>query len=408
MPVPSVTVFRLLTPMPLLRLLIMLAGLAATACSVDPNQRLVSYGEYRLEPTKFETLPGWQDDTMLDALPALLSSCEIFSSGDGARSLGLAGRAGHYSDWVPGCRALANTRFTTGDEIRAVLEQWFRLFRVTQTSAREGYVTGYAEATVRGSLRQTDYYRYPIYRTPDDMFTIDPVAQGEEWPGQVMRGHVVDFQMRPYFDRADIDDGALSGRGLELVWVDDPLDLFELHQQGEGVVVLDTGERRRIEVAADNGHPRGSILRTLISRDILPREGASWAAAREWLVAHPDQADSLIRSNPRYAFFEWSQDQTAGPVGALNVPLTPGRSLAVDINLLPLGVPVWIDVAGLTPGADRIRRLTVSQDVVAGVSGFISGALFWGAGEEVSEMADAMNSVGRMYVLLPYEVAGFQ
>ena len=393
---------------PLLRGVLLLAALAAGGCTVDPNQRLVSYGEYRLEPSKYEDLPGWQEDALLEAVPALLRSCDVFVNGDPSRSLGLAGRAGHYGDWVPACRALSAARFASSSDVQLFLEQQFRLFRVTQTSAREGYVTGYAEALVRGSLRRTDYYRYPVYGPPPDMLQVEPDAMGEEWPGQVMRGHVVDFQMEPYYDRSEIEAGALEGRGLELLWADDPIDLFALHQQGEGVVVLDTGERRRIEAVADNGHPRGSIIRTLIARDILPREGASWGAARDWMEAHPVEAENLMRLDTRYAFFAWSQDQAAGPVGALNVPLTPGRSLAVDVNLLPLGIPVWIDIAGLTPGTPRIRRLTVSQDIEGGVSGFISGALFLGAGEEAAEVADAMNSVGRMYVLLPNAVEGFQ
>ncbi len=385
----------------------LLAAMLA-ACAVDPNQRLVTYGGYRLEPTTFEDLPGWQDDTLLDAVPALLRSCDVFLNGDPNRSLGLAGRAGTYRDWIQPCRALAAASFASGSDVRAVLEQQFRLFRITQTSAREGYVTGYAEATVRASLRRTNYYRYPIYAPPPDMLEVDPQATGDDWPGQVSRGRVEDFQLRPYYSRAEIEQGALEGRGLELAWADDPLDLFALHQRGEGVVVLDTGERRRIEAVADNGHPRGSIIRTLIARDILPRESASWGAARAWLSEHPAEAENLMRLDSRYAFFAWSGEETAGPIGALGVPLTPGRSLAIDVNLLPLGVPVWIDVAGLTPGAERIRRLTVAQDIEPGVAGFISGALFLGAGPEAMEAAEIMNSAGRMYVLLPYQVAGFQ
>jgi membrane-bound lytic murein transglycosylase A len=380
----------------------------AAGCEVDPNQRLVTYGEFRLEPTKFEDLPGWQDDLLLEAVPALRASCDAFLAGDPGRSLGLAGRGGTYGDWVPACQALTSAQFASDGDVRALLEQQFRLFRVTQTSAREGFVTGYAEATVRVSLRRTDYYQYPIYAPPPDLLEVDPEAMGEDWPGQVARGHVVDFQMQPYFDREEIEDGALEGRGLEIAWADDPIDLFTLHQQGEGVVVFDTGERRRIEAVADNGHPRGSILRTLIAREILPREDASWGAAREWLRAHPDEAENLMELDTRYAFFAWSQDQAAAPVGAFGVPLTAGRSLAVDINLLPLGVPVWIDVAGLTPGSERIRRLTVAHDVEAGVAGFISGALFLGAGADAVATADMMNSSGRMYVLLPHQVAGFQ
>lgn len=389
----------------------MLAGTIAVllgACSVDPNQRLVTYGEYRLEPNKFEDLPGWQEDGLLDALPALVNSCNVFLTGDPNRALGLAGRGGSFADWVPACRTLTTTRFTSGDELRQFLEQSFRLFRITQTSAREGFVTGYAEATVRGSMRQSDYYRYPIYAPPPGMLEIDPEATDEDWPGQVSRGHVVDFQLEPYFERADIENGALARQGLELIWVDDPIALFELHQQGEGVVILDTGERRRIEVVADNGYPRGSIMRTLISRDILPREGASWGAARQWLEENPDQGARLMQANQRYAFFAWSTDQAAGPVGAFSVPLTPGRSLAVDINLLPLGIPIWIDVDGLEVGGPRIRRLTVSQDLEAGVTGFLSGSLFLGAGEDAVAAAEVMNSEGRMYALLPYEVAGFE
>lgn len=397
-----------MSPPVLARGILLGALLLGAGCAVDPNQRLVAYGEFRLEPSKYEDLPGWDEDTLLDAVPAMLRSCDVFLNGDPDRSLGLAGRGGRYRDWVPACRTLAAARFASASDVRLLLEEQFRLFRVTQTSAREGYVTGYAEALVRGSMRRTDYYRYPIYSVPPDMLEVNPDEMGEDWIGQIRRGQVVDFQMLPYHDRAAIEEGALEGRGLELVWVDDPVDLFTLHQQGEGVVVLDTGERRRIEAVADNGHPRGSIIRTLIARDILPRDGASWGAARAWMAANPDQAANLMRLDPRYAFFAWSQDQAAGPVGALNVALTPGRSLAVDTNLLPLGIPVWIDVAGLTPGAPRIRRLTVAQDVEAGVSGFISGALFLGAGEEAAAAAETMNSVGRMYVLLPLSVEGFQ
>lgn len=388
--------------------LLLSAGILLAGCTVDPNQRLVAYGGFRLEPTKYEDLPGWQDDALLDAVPALLRSCEVFVNGDPNRSLGLAGRGGTYRDWVQPCRALAATPFASGSDVRAVLEREFRLFRITQTSAREGYVTAYAEATVRASLRRTDYYRYPIYAPPPEMLEVDSEEMGDDWPGQVARAHVVDFQMQPYYNRADIEGGALDGRGLEIAWADDILDLFALHQQGEGVVVLDTGERRRIEAVTDNGHPRGSILRTLIARDILPREGASWGAARTWLAANPSEAANMMRLDTRYAFFGWSGEEAGGPSGALGVPLTPGRSLAVDINLLPLGVPVWIDVAGLTPGVERIRRLTVAQDIEAGVAGFISGALFLGAGSEALEAAEVMNSAGRMYVLLPYQVTGFQ
>ncbi|MEZ5667997.1 MAG: murein transglycosylase A [Alphaproteobacteria bacterium] len=382
-------------------------ALTAAACGVDPNLQYVRYGDYRLEPTQYAELGGWQDDTMLDALPALLRSCEVFARVDPARPLGLAGRAGSYADWQPACAALTSARFASGEDVRALLEQWFLPFRLTTTEAREGFVTGYAEVSLRGSLRQTSYFQYPIYGVPPDMLEVDPEQAGEDWPPEAIRGRVEAFQLVPYYDRTEIENGALAGRGLELAWVDDPLDLFELDQQGEGVVVLDTGERRRVTMAGDNGYPRGSIIRTLIARDILPREGASWALARAWLQEHPDEARSMMRLNRRLAFFAWSPDQSAGPSGAMRVPLTPGRSIAVDTNLLPMGVPLWIDVAGLEPGAPRIRRLVVAQDVESGVEGFISGALFWGAGEEAQAMATAMNSAGRMFVLLPRSVAGF-
>lgn len=383
-------------------LLVLLAG-----CEIDPNQRLVAFGEFRLEPDRFENLEGWADDPMLDVVPALRRSCEAFGAGDPSRPLGLAGRAGTYGDWRPVCAALATARLASDTDVRLFAEEWFLPFKLVTQSAREGVVTGYAEATVDGALNESGIHRYPIYAVPPNMFDVDPLEAAEDWPPEIVRGHVVDFQLQPFYDRQAIDNGALSGRGLELVWVDDPLDLYQLHQLGEGVVVLGSGERRRLEAVADNGHPRASLMRTLIARGVLPREGASWAAAREWLDAHPAEAESMLRQIRWYPFFAWSQDQVGGPVGALDTPLTPGRSLAVDINVLPLGVPIWIDVAGVTRGAPRIRRLTVAQDIEAGVTGFISGSLFWGAGEEAVANAAAMNSAGRMHILLP-RVAGFQ
>ena len=212
----------------------------------------------------------------------------------------------------------------------------------------------------------------------------------------------------PYADRAAIDAGALAGRELELLWVDDPVDRFFLEIQGSGQVRLPDGETVRVGYADQNGRPYRAIGKDLIESGAIPREQMSMQAIRAWLEANPKQAPAMMAKNPSYVFFTELTELAAasGPLGAQGVPLTPGRSLAVDRKFLPLGAPIWVDTVAPEPrGRAPVARLLVAQDTGGAIRGPVRGDVFWGAGPQAEHLAGHMKSPGRLFILLPRELS---
>ena len=207
-----------------------------------------------------------------------------------------------------------------------------------------------------------------------------------------------------FADGVAIDRGALNGRGLELLWVDDAVDRFFLEIQGSGQVRLPDGGMVRVGYADQNGRPYRAIGKDLIEIGAVPREQMSMQAIRAWLEANPAEAPAMMARNPSVVFFSELKNLAAadGPLGAQGVPLTPGRSLAVDRKFLPLGAPVWLDTTAPAPGGERpLRRLVIAQDTGGAIRGPVRGDLFWGAGPEAERLAGHMKSPGRLYLLLP-------
>ncbi|MGH6913128.1 MAG: murein transglycosylase A, partial [Geminicoccales bacterium] len=221
-------------------------------------------------------------------------------------------------------------------------------------------------------------------------------------------GRIDGDQLVPYYARAEIDDGALAGRGLELVWVDDPIDKFFLQIQGSGQVRLDDGRLVRIGYAGQNGQPYRAIGRDLVEIGALTPDEVSLQSIRSWLQAHPEDATTIMDRNRSYVFFQERAelDPNDGPLGTEGVSLTPGRSLAVDLRYLPLGAPVWLDTTAPWPeGEAPLRRLMVAQDSGGAIKGVVRGDVFWGAGARAEAIAGRMKSQGRYAVLLPRTLA---
>jgi membrane-bound lytic murein transglycosylase A len=227
-----------------------------------------------------------------------------------------------------------------------------------------------------------------------------------DWRGQRTAGRVVDGQLVPYPARAEIAAGALDGRAPVIAWAADPIDVFFMEIQGSGRLVFDDGRALHVSYVAQNGHPYVAIGREFIARGILPRDQVSMQSIRAWLQANPGPAAAeMMNSNPSYVFFRALDDD--GPIGAQGVPLTPGRSLAVDRKFLPFGLPIWLDADDPLDPAQRVRRLVVAQDTGGAIRGPVRGDVFWGAGAEAAEKAGRMRSAGRYWLLLP-RTAGSQ
>lgn len=355
-----------------------------------------------LEPVDFAALPGWQADEVSAALPALEKSCARLAGQPDDRALGPDALAGTVADWRGPCAAVAAVPEGDDAALRAVLEAQFRPFAVSDGGDRDGLFTGYYEAELKAAASPDAPGATPLYRVPDDLVTADLALFRADLRGEKLIGRVQDGRLVPYLTREEIDAGALDGRGLELLWASDPVDAFFLHVQGSGRVVFPDGRVTRVGFAGSNGHPFYAIGRALIAEGIVSREQASMQSIRDWLRAHPQQAAEMMQRNARYIFFREIQGE--GPIGAQGVALTPGRSLAVDPALLPLGVPLWLDTTW--PATDKpLRRLMVAQDTGSAIKGAVRGDFFWGYGEAALEQAGRMKQRGTYYLLLPQTVA---
>ena len=260
--------------------------------------------------------------------------------------------------------------------------------------------TGYYQPVIEGSLAATEVYRFPIYGKPADLGTSAPDKNGESIVERKEQEHLV-----PYYSRQQIDAfGALQGRGLEIAWVRDPIDVFFLHIQGSGIIRLPDGGQLSVGYAAQNGLPYRSIGRLLIDNGKIAKEEMSMQRLRQYLTDNPQERDEIFAYNESYVFFRVID---GGPLGSLGVPVTAGRSIATDYRLFPKGalalietaIPI-IDQAGRLAGWRPMRRLMLNQDTGGAIRGLQRGDIYFGTGEQAGGLAGYMNRHGRMFFLL--------
>ncbi len=331
-----------------------------------------------LAPRGYDQLLGWRDDASALAIPTLLRSCAAFLAKPDGAPLDAATKSadfGHVGEWRALCTAAAAVPANDDPAARQFFEASFMPLLAANNSDSEGLFTGYFEITLNGSHRRGGKFQTPVYRRP-----LDPTR----------------------YTRAEIEDGALSVQGLELLWVDDPVDEFFLEIQGSGRVQLQDGHILRIGYDGSNGKPYVAVGRLLVERGVMPREQVTMASIRGWMAAHPSEGAALRRDNPSFVFFrEITGD---GPLGAERVVLTAGRSLAVDRAVIPLGLPIWLE-AQQRFAPEFIHRLVIAQDAGGAIKGPVRGDLFWGHGTAASTGAGAMNASGRYYLLVPKDIA---
>ena len=355
-----------------------------------------------LSPVAFTDLPGWTSDHVAEALPAFQRSCARLKSVPPDRPVGPGGVGGRAADWQAVCTRLGTLAPGDDTAARAFFEAEFVAYAAGNNGARRGLFTGYYEIELEGSLTPSPDYPVPLYSRPADLVMVDLGDFSDRWKGERTAGRVIDGRLKPFEDRAAIEAGGLDGKTPVLVWLKDPVGAFFLHIQGSGRVRLPDGSEMRVGYAAQNGHKYVAIGRELIDRGELKREEVSLQTIRDWLRAHPDQAAALMNSNPSYVFFQELKGD--GPLGAQNVALTPGRSLAVDSKFLPYGVPVWLDAEDPLDSGQRLRRLMVAQDTGGAIRGPVRGDVFWGHGPDAELRAGVMKSPGEYYIFLPRSV----
>lgn len=356
----------------------------------------------KLTPVGFEALPGWSDDPVIKALPALRRSCGVFAKKPSQAWLGLGQIAGTYEDWQGLCaelsRALPPGNETDETALRAWLEERFQPYALTAADGTaNGTFTGYYEAALRGAREKAPGYETPLYGVPPDLVTVDLGDSDPQLKGKKVVGRIDGTEVKPYWTRQEIEDGALDGAASVVLWAADPVDAHILHIQGSGQVSLPDGTIQRVGYAGNNGHGFVGVGSEMMRRGLLEPGKASMPHIRTWLKANPDKAREVMQANPRYIFFREIQGE--GPIGAFGVPLTPRRSIAVDTRYVPLGIPLWLD--SVDPDGLPLERLMVAQDIGSAIKGVVRGDFFWGPGEPALEKAGRMKSQGQWYVLLP-------
>ncbi len=354
---------------------------------------------------RFADLPGWETADHALALAAFRRSCRAMLRHD------YYWRAAKYGgrpvDWREACEAaLKLPEKASRKQARAFFERYFTPVAVNAGRKPQGLFTGYYEPEVRGSLKRGKGYAVPIHARPDDLVRLKP-AEAKRLG--VAYGRYVKGRARPYFTRAQIDRGALKGRGLEILWLKDPVDKFFMQIQGSGRVRLPDGRVVRLAFAGKTGHPFTGVGKLLIERGIIPREKLSMQSIRRWMARHPKQARKLMWENKSYVFFRIVDlpDARLGAYGAQGVQLTPMASLAVDYRYWPYGAPVWLETTAPRPsgGQGPFRRLMVAQDTGTAIRGVVRGDIFFGFGEKAGALAGRMKAPGFMAVLLPRPLA---
>lgn len=317
--------------------------------------------------------------------------------------------AGTAGDWRQLCLAASVIPADDPQTMRGFFEAEFVPYRVSQSSG-QGLFTGYYEPQLKGSRTRHGPYQTPLYGIPADLVNVDLGLFRDTLRGQRIVGQVTNGRVIPYPARADIEGSGLP-QAKPLLYVDDAIDAFFLQIQGSGRVVLDDGSVVRAAYAAQNGRAYTAIGAVLIQRGDLKREEVSMQSIRAWLSQHPEEAPQIMNANASFVFFTEQAlgDPALGAAGAQGVPLTPEASLAVDLSLHALGVPVWLESTSphpdFTMSERKFERLMVMQDTGGAIRGPVRGDVYWGYSADAASIAGRMRSEGRMTVLLPKAVA---
>lgn len=331
-----------------------LRGIGLTVCLALP----AAAQDANHEVLRFAQLRGWETDDHAAALEVFLNTCPDLKD----------------IDWRALC-GLAQQR----PDARAFFELFFR--PVVISDGRPALFTGYFEPELQGALWPDGRFRYPVYRQP-------PEAQ----------------LANPWLTRREIETGdVMQGRGLEIAWVDDPVELFFLQIQGSGRIRLQNRQVIRVGYAGANGHPYRSIGVELVRRGIYEAHQVSAEVIKNWVRRNPEEGRELLFHNPSFVFFRRIDDVPAalGPLGAMNRSVTEGRTIAVDPAYVPLGAPVWVE----TDGEDPIRRLMVAQDTGSAIKGPQRADIYFGTGDAAGRVAGRLRDPGRLVVLLPIQRA---
>ncbi len=350
-----------------------------------------------LQPVDFAQLSGWPKENFAEVIPVLTKNCQQIMQNrqpyiyEAEIKISTA----VYQD---ACRRFLAAEINDGTTMRQFLESAFTPFAVTFGGVTEGKFTSYYEAVIHAAWEQDETYKFPIYGKPYDLITANLQDFSADLPKLRLVGRVEGGKFIPYYTRAEIEQNEMQAPVL--MWGDDLVDINLMQIQGSAVAQMTDGSEVRIGFAESNGRPFKGIGRILLDKGLIAPGEASMPKIRDWLQQNPELAAALLAENTRYIFHRLTDAD--GPIGAMGVTLTAGRSLAVDNHYMPLGAMLWLDTTD--PDGQPLQKIVFAQDIGSAIKGAVRGDYFWGHGEEALLEAGRMHQTGRDFILIPREI----
>lgn len=370
------------------------------ACAVKeafkPVPVLDEKSQVTLQKTTFSNLHNFFNDNFQEIIPTFTKTCEAINKD---ASLLLKSQI-HINPqrYMEICEDFEDANIETSAQMREFLIKNFEPYLVGDKQNYIGKFTSYYEAELKASRISHDEYVYPIYSRPNDLIEVNLNDFDKSLPNRRLLGRIEKNTLIPYYTRAEIENKGIDAPII--LWGNDMVDIFLMQIQGSAVAVLDDGSSVRVKYADNNGHNFVGIGSVLLKKGLLKPGQASMDKIRDWLKQNPEMAKVNMAENPRFIFHNISDAD--GPIGAMGVSLTAGRSMAVDNTFIPLGSLLWLETTG--PDKEKIEKLVIAQDIGGAIKGVVRGDYFWGHGESALLSAGKMNSTGRYYILLPKNI----
>lgn len=354
----------------------------------------------------FKQLPGWEEAELKQSMSTFQSSCRAFIKQEPYKVVGTEHIELQAKDWQPACLAALKVNPSAAIKVKAFFQEWFSPVEFYDGKPVKGLFTGYYMPFLKGSLTQSKEYNVPIYEVPDDLVSVDLGLFVPHLKNQKIVGRLAGSKVVPYYTREQINKGALKDKARVLLWIHSPIDRLFLEIQGSGVVELQDGSKMYVGYDGQNGAPYTAIAGVLIKKGVMTKDNASMQGIKRYLEAHPKQLDKVINQNKSFVFFR--KLNVDGALGSQGVALTPGYSLAIDRQWIPMGAPLWLSTTrpnSKMPDTNKpMQRLMIAQDTGGAIKGKVRGDVFWGGGDKATLIAGHMKNEGHYWLLLPKHI----
>ncbi len=340
------------------------------SCSYSAKNTIYGNGNIKLKRVEYSQLQNWGDDDHKAALISFLNSCDRFEKMSDYENIGNKIGRIKVGDFRDVCHIGNLIKYTNNSQIRNFFENWFVPFQVSTRSGNYiGKFTGYFEPLLEGSMKKTAIYQYPVYAKPSN---------------------------HTKYNRKDIENGALNGQNLELLYVKDNVDLFFMHIQGTGRIKLENGDIVKLSYDGKNDKKYRSVGQYMIKNNVITNNDYSYNSIKSWLRNNKKEGQRIMNLNKSYIYFKISKSNDV--IGAQMVPLSAQRSLAIDKNILPYGYPIWLEVKSSNNSGNIYNKLLITQDTGSAIRGTVRGDIFFGSGKEYEQKAARMNNKGSYYI----------